>query len=1701
MAIEGLTQQQSDFIERFLKVPRLRHRKERKRQRREAVEQFRLFNAEHDMVREDILKLENPEIKSALLSRLAAAERTIEADPQALDFEGGHAHLADMDRTVQGYLLRQETGKQFTALQDRMDTLGKNHPQLASATSDAQSDIGLTWLYIEEKYEAGMAMSSARELEDAGRAMSRLDAMLDVAEAVAENPFDDGTGGFGAAKAAAREGLSDEAQAARRRLSDTHNQLSALREKLESQFGADGVPMALRMGLTATQKKLDTAADAAPAALPGLADDAGEALDEVQRAGRDMLAEAQRWAQDHEAFLVRYRVMQAHPKAGDQQFVKPEFDKITAAYDIARAKAAKHEYVEASQDITVVRHDLKDALDFADDCATFDALHAERSLLLDTLPALTQYKVAKLKDDDAEARKLLTDAVDLRADGQMTSALTLLNRIPGAVADILDDQKFALQHATYDGRCKRYLDRLGADYSEDVRTLIAADVAYAVKGREAAAEDAARGAYRSAAGQAISVRGFLIGLEKTAKHLKDYVTEREGLATRLAEAKARKGPEGRIAIESYYQALKENEAKRASAEASGDYKMAMAMCLRLKDDHAGMMARADDAKVYLHEKTLFDAEFAKLSELREGIADAAKATAMLMLANAVDASTRGNWIGGASLLRNAVLEMKRAVSDAKTAAVIDGLQEGAPKLTQPDTDFDSAFAAFSKVMEHVNAMDDEARFMDPLINAELKARGAEDEIETNPAKAQQTLEEAIDDCREIARKLTAAASYTAQLDATEALIGQAETANENGMIDKDIATAKETRDKAKVAADEPVLDFEAAIRLFGEAQAQARAGMDAMALHASTIKNAREVMARGLALLREPEVEPYLQQHAGRLQEVLDAMNTAFDARKFSEATSRAAEGIEMEASLVSVRDACKEAIDYKTGSMDGKFFSSTMNHAANVADAAEINRLRQVMETALQNGQFATALHTGKTAKSLYFAARRKARAIDAFLPVQAAAREKLEEIEPRAVAEAGKVHDDVAALRSRFDAAADQAEKGNYDGATKKLAGFTEACATAVEALDLYDRCALLRKRAEAALAEVSRIRVPAIDPLFARLEGKNANAERKMAAFDFETAAALYGELKQECDDARETIVRIETLNQTVTTLKEAGDGDAEALLEAIARAQVLLEDQKKDPSAMYAHAEIRSAEAQLKSAAAAAREDQSAARIDFEAAVDASAGIAVLMAQYDQLNRSAIVARDLATALRDAHPLRQLAEHKEYAIADIAARMAALEVAMTAARASPANRSQTQTDIEETIAALRDLKDVLDAHLRYAKARAPVAQAHGTLEQDGERHVIRAELTKARRHLDTAATRATERDHGTAMTEVKAAALEIEQAKLRIKLVTNTPPTPQDVQAILASEGGIDRLDAIVEALPPSVQREVMAVAFQARFGCALEMTKPGATREAPGVPEDRMDLPAPNLRRFYAEMSKLPESDTLDNDSMLIFLHQSGDQAGSAYNRGSKKVLMREGDESRSHIYAIAVEHEMGKPHEKAVPKEGQERTAFSWNTLHEVGHAVDDKLGFMKKHGERLAGWKVYGADVAEPAAEIAGKYDFDADYVREYMLSAEGRNLPVPDPVGCDPETWRRRMQECRMFVDRCRAGNQPWSSASVAAACVVGRYTYVESYNKNWARYLTDQRQYGISGYQFRAPGEWFSELYAAYHSGRMNDSHPHKDEIAGL
>ena len=153
----------------------------------------------------------------------------------------------------------------------------------------------------------------------------------------------------------------------------------------------------------------------------------------------------------------------------------------------------------------------------------------------------------------------------------------------------------------------------------------------------------------------------------------------------------------------------------------------------------------------------------------------------------------------------------------------------------------------------------------------------------------------------------------------------------------------------------------------------------------------------------------------------------------------------------------------------------------------------------------------------------------------------------------------------------------------------------------------------------------------------------------------------------------------------------------------------------------------------------------------------------------------------------------------------------------------------------------------------------------------------------------------------------------------------------------------------------------------------------------------------------------------------------------------------------------------------------------------------------MDRKGKALAGWEDYGSNVLPVAEAVAGYLEFDAGYIAAYMSGTA--DPPVPEPKDCEPEEWERRRVSAKMWIDQAREGKNPWQSASAAKACTIDGICYQESYENSWTSYPIAERKKGVSGYQFRAPGEWFSELYAAYHSGKMNSAHPAMTWIENL
>jgi hypothetical protein len=303
------------------------------------------------------------------------------------------------------------------------------------------------------------------------------------------------------------------------------------------------------------------------------------------------------------------------------------------------------------------------------------------------------------------------------------------------------------------------------------------------------------------------------------------------------------------------------------------------------------------------------------------------------------------------------------------------------------------------------------------------------------------------------------------------------------------------------------------------------------------------------------------------------------------------------------------------------------------------------------------------------------------------------------------------------------------------------------------------------------------------------------------------------------------------------------------------------------------------------------------------------------------------------------------------------------------------------------------------------------------------------------------------------------------------------------------------------------RDLMKKAFKERFGVELDMEKKGdsATEEYMAV------------RRIYELMAMVPESHTNRNPSLkkieriggpgggpseVSFYESTTDVFLGLGTKDSKKIVLHcdRPSPGGTGLQNGLVNPATGRldppidPDCQPKPTASPSQSYFDWTTLHEIAHAIDDKTGFMKKKSNAdIAGWVDYGKDCSAAAQAAATFFNFNtADAIKYIKKLMEGKpgNRPgsKPDAPSGRPD-WNTVRQNVETWCDSIRVNRDPWNNMP---ADLSGRI-YHESYEGFWVSYKKAARSQAIRGYQFRAPGEWFSELYAAYHSGVLKDTHP--------
>jgi hypothetical protein len=319
--------------------------------------------------------------------------------------------------------------------------------------------------------------------------------------------------------------------------------------------------------------------------------------------------------------------------------------------------------------------------------------------------------------------------------------------------------------------------------------------------------------------------------------------------------------------------------------------------------------------------------------------------------------------------------------------------------------------------------------------------------------------------------------------------------------------------------------------------------------------------------------------------------------------------------------------------------------------------------------------------------------------------------------------------------------------------------------------------------------------------------------------------------------------------------------------------------------------------------------------------------------------------------------------------------------------------------------------------------------------------------------------------------------IAQVDTTMAALNQRPPDKVALKKLVKAGGG-KVLDALIQHLPNPPDRATITAAIEARFN--LKMSNIDADDDK-GVEGNK------SIKLIYMTLLKVPERNVRLNKSLIEIDRKPGEESesGGLYEPDTKHAVftaMRaddEGPELDDPAELIDVE-DACKPLNKDKPK------LLAFTALHEVGHGVDDDTSAMDSGGNAFAGWK--DETLEDVARAVAEALNYDEVFIKELLTN------PKPDDVLKPLDATDEQQKAAVAWCKAIRVGSNLWNNGAECARRAIKGRVYHESYPDQWVSYDLAARSKGITGYQFRAPGEWFAELYAAYYSGKLKPNHPY-------
>lgn len=326
-----------------------------------------------------------------------------------------------------------------------------------------------------------------------------------------------------------------------------------------------------------------------------------------------------------------------------------------------------------------------------------------------------------------------------------------------------------------------------------------------------------------------------------------------------------------------------------------------------------------------------------------------------------------------------------------------------------------------------------------------------------------------------------------------------------------------------------------------------------------------------------------------------------------------------------------------------------------------------------------------------------------------------------------------------------------------------------------------------------------------------------------------------------------------------------------------------------------------------------------------------------------------------------------------------------------------------------------------------------------------------------------------------------------------------------------------LDLAVVNLDPKDPKagKVIADQIKKRFGVSFNLNESKITgRDANGrqIFKDNDKKLDPNkeaeaLKELYLTLSRAPVFPASHLKTLTISLRpKNSESEGGVYYEDSRlaEVTCRRPKESFN--YGDQLNSRAFFPDgidENCKAANADPVNYFDWATLHEVAHAVDAKNKFMATNasGNKYGAWVDYGNKMEPIATVVANEFGKSLGVDEKKQLEKYALALMKNSKPGA-PKTPEQTL--VKNWVDSVRVGRGLWWDGSASKSLAIGGRVYQESYDfggGQWNSYDLAARKQGIHGYQFRAPGEWFAELYAAYYSDKLKASHPFVPDLAKL